>query len=160
MCFEKVKFENIHKHRKNAIVIGDNSILKVQGIENVLLQGKILENVLYAPKLTMNLLLVIQVARKGYSFKFNSHSWCMKKGLATVVKGSMKDDLYIVNQTLTKICLATNVCSSKNLWHHLLGHLNHKNIQVMKDQELVEGFPMITPTIGLYEMCILEKMNR
>jgi len=88
MCFEKDKFENFNKYRKDVIVIGDSSVLEVQGIGSVLIQGKVLENVLYVPKLTMNLLSVIQVARKGYSFEFNSHSWCMKKGLATLVKGS------------------------------------------------------------------------
>jgi len=67
-CFEKDKFENFHKYRKDAVVIGDSSILEVKGIGSVLIQGKILENVLYVPKLTMNLLSVIQVARNGYSF--------------------------------------------------------------------------------------------
>jgi len=43
-----------------------------------------LKNMLYVPKLNMNLLFLIQVTRKGYSFKFNSHSWCIKKGLATL----------------------------------------------------------------------------
>ena len=118
MCFEKAKFENFHKYRKDVVVKGDNSILEVHGIESVLIQGKILENVLYVPILTMNLLSVIQVAREGYSFKFNSHSWCMKKGLTTVMKGSVKDDLYIVDQTLKKMRLATNVYSRGNLWHH------------------------------------------
>ena len=90
-------------------MIGDNSILEVQGIGSVLIHGKVLENVLYVPKLRMNLLSMIQVARKGYSFEFNSHSWCIKKGLTTLVKGSMKDDLYIMDQVPTKMCLTTNV---------------------------------------------------
>jgi len=107
MCFEKVKFENFHEYRKNPVVIGDSSFLKVQGIGNVLLQGKVLENVIYVPKLTMNLLFIIQIARKGYSFEFNSQSWCMKKGLATLVKGLVKYDLYIMDQSLSKMCLTT-----------------------------------------------------
>ena len=74
MCFERAKFENFHKYRKDAVVIGDNSILEVQGIGSVLIQRMILENILDVPKLTMNLLSVIQVARKRYSFEFNSHS--------------------------------------------------------------------------------------
>jgi len=117
LCFEKDKFENFHKYKKDAVVLGDNSILEVQGIGSVLIHEKVLENVLYVPKLRMNLLLVIQVARKGYSFEFDSHSWCIKKGLTTLVKGSVKDDLYIVDQVPTKMCLATNVCSRGNLWH-------------------------------------------
>jgi len=141
-------------------VIGDSSVLEVQGIGSVLLQGKVLENVLYVPKFTMNLLFVIQVARKGYSFEFDSHFWCMKKGLTTLVKGLVKDDLYNVDQSLSKMCLATNVFSRGNLWHHRIGHLNHKSIQVMKDHELVEGLPTISPTTGLCEKCILGKMNR
>jgi len=72
----------------------------------------------------------------------------------------MQNDLYIVDQSPTKMCLATNVCSRGNLWHHRLGHLNHKNIQVMKDHELVEGLLTISPTIGLCEKCILGEMNR
>jgi len=59
MYFEKVKFENFHKYRKDAIMIGDHSILEVQGSESVLLQGKVLENVLYVPKLSMKLLSII-----------------------------------------------------------------------------------------------------
>ena len=64
LCFENDNFENFHKYRKDAVVIGDNSILEVQGIESVLIHRKVLENVLYIPKLVMNLLSIIQVVRK------------------------------------------------------------------------------------------------
>ena len=74
LCFEKDKFENFHKYKKDAVVIGDNSILEVQGIGSVLIHGKVLENVLYVPKLRINFLFMIQVTRKGYSFEFDSHS--------------------------------------------------------------------------------------
>ena len=74
LCFEKYKFENFHKYRKDAIVIEDNSIFEFQRIGSMLIHGKVLENVLYILKLMMNLLSVIQVAKKGYSFEFDSHS--------------------------------------------------------------------------------------
>lgn len=32
MCFENKNFENFHKYKNDAIVIGDNSILEFQGI--------------------------------------------------------------------------------------------------------------------------------
>jgi len=158
LCFEKEKFENFHKYRKDAVVIGDNSTLEVQGIGSVRIHGKVLNDVLYVPKLWMNLLSIIQVDRKGFSFEFNSSSWCIKKGLATLVKGSVKDNIYIVDQVPSKICLTTSVCSKGNIWHHRLGHLNHKSIQSMKD--LVEGLPSISPSVGLCEKCILGKMHR
>ena len=62
LCFEKNKFENFHKYKKDAMVIGDNSILEVQGIGSVLIHRKVIKNVLYVPKLRMNLLSMIQVA--------------------------------------------------------------------------------------------------
>ena len=142
------------------MVIEDNSMLEVHGIGSILIHGKVIENMLYVPKLRMNLLSVIQVARKGYSFEFNSNSWSIKKGLPTLVKGAIKNDLYIVDQGPTKMCLATNVCSMGNLWHQRLGHINHKNIQLMKEKNLVEGLPTISPSIGLCESCILGKMKR
>ena len=160
MCYEKNKFKNFHKYKKDAIVIGDNSILDVQRIRSVMIHGKVLDNVLYVPKLRMNRIFIIHIARKGYSFEFTSHSWCVKKGLATLLKGSVKDDLYIMDQVPSKMCLAKNICSKGNLWHHQLGHLNHKSIQDMKNQELVEGLPNISPIIGFCERCILGKMNR
>jgi len=64
LCFEKKKFENFHKYKKDAVVIGDSFTLEVQGIESVLIHGKVLDNVLYILMLRMNLLFVIQVARK------------------------------------------------------------------------------------------------
>lgn len=115
LYFEKDKFEIFYKYKKDAVVIGDNSILEVQRIRSVLIHEKVLKNMLYVLKLRMNLLFMIQVAKKRYSFYFNSHSWCIKKGLTTLVKRSVKDDLYIVDQVLTKMCLATNVCSRGNL---------------------------------------------
>jgi len=30
----------------------------------------------------------------------------------------------------------------------------------MKEQELMEGLPMISPIIGLFDKCILAKMNK
>jgi len=125
-----------------------------------MIHGKVLDNVLYVLKLRMNLISVIQVVRKGYSFEFNSQSWCIKKGITTLVKGLVKDDLYIMDQVPSKMCVATSVCLRGNLWNHHLRHLNHKSIQVMKDQELVEGLPSISPSIGLCEKCILGKMHR
>jgi len=56
------------------VVIGDNSTLEVQGIRSVMIHRKVIDNVLYVPKLRMNLLSVIQVARKRYSFEFDSQS--------------------------------------------------------------------------------------
>jgi len=158
LCFEKEKFENFHKYRKDVVVIGDNSTLEFQGIGSVRIHGKVLDDVLYVLKLRMNLLSVIQVARKGYSFEFNSQSWCIKKGLATLVKGYVKDNLYIMDQVPSKMCLATSVCSKGNLWHHRLGNLNHKSIHGMKD--LMEGLPSIYPSVGLCEKYILGKMHR
>jgi len=58
------------------------------------------------------------------------------------------------------MCLDTNVYSKGNIWHNRLGHLNHKSIQDMKNQELMEGLPTISPIIGLCEKWILDKMNR
>jgi len=66
--FEKDKFQNFHKHRKDVVVIGDNLMLEFHRIGSILMHGKVIENVLYVPKLKMNLLSFIQVARKGYSF--------------------------------------------------------------------------------------------
>ena len=94
-------------------MIGDNSILEVQRIGSVLIHEKILENVLYVPKLRMNLLFVIQVIKR-YSFEFNSYSWCIKKGLATLVKGSVKYDLYIMDEVLIMIFLSMNILSRRN----------------------------------------------
>ena len=74
MCYEKNKFENFHKYKKDAVVIGDNSILDVQEIGSVKIHGNVLDNVFYVPKLRMNLISVIQITRKGYSFEFTSHS--------------------------------------------------------------------------------------
>lgn len=65
-----------------------------------------------------------------------------------------------MDQVSMKVCLAMNVFSKGNLWHQHLGHLNHKSIHVMKDQNLVEGLPPISPTISLCKNCILNKMNR
>jgi len=62
MSFERNKFENFHKHRKDAIVIGNNSMIEVQGIGSVLLHEKVIEDVLFFPKLGMNLLSIIQIA--------------------------------------------------------------------------------------------------
>ena len=42
LCFEKDKFKNFYKYKKDAIVIGDNSILEVQRIGSVLIHEKVL----------------------------------------------------------------------------------------------------------------------
>ena len=58
------------------------------------------------------------------------------------------------------MCLVANVFSKGKLWHHWLGHLNHKIIQDMKNQEIMEDLLKLSPTISLCERCILGKMNR
>jgi len=77
-----------------------------------------------------------------------------------LIKGLVKDDLYIMDQVLSKMCFATSVCSRGNLWNQHLGYLNHKIINVMKDQELMKGLPSISLSIGLCKKCIFGKMHR
>jgi len=78
-------------------VIGDNFVLEVHGIGSTLIHCKVIENMLYVSQLKLNLLFIIQVTRKGYSFEFTSNSWSIKKGLATLVNESIKNNLYIVD---------------------------------------------------------------
>jgi len=68
ISFERNKFEKFHKHRKNEVVIGDNLMLEVQGIGSVFMHRKVVEDVLFVPKLGMNILFIIQIAWKGYTF--------------------------------------------------------------------------------------------
>lgn len=64
MSFKRNKFENFHRHKKDALVIGNNSMLEVQGIGSILMHGKMIEDVIFISKLGMDLLLVIQIQER------------------------------------------------------------------------------------------------
>ena len=68
-------------------MISDNSILEFQRIESVLIHIKVLENVLYVLKLKMNLLSMIQVARKGYSLNLIHTLGSLRRDLPLWLKG-------------------------------------------------------------------------
>ena len=114
MCFEKHKFETLRKHKANSVIIGDNSKLKVEGIGLVLISEKVVDDVLFVPSLRRNLISVLQISREGFSIEFKAFSWSIKKGFVTLILGIVKDNLYIVNDIPSKVCLATNVSSNNS----------------------------------------------
>jgi len=80
-------------------------MLEVQGIRSILMHGKMIKNVSFVLNLGMNILLVIQIVRKGYTFEFNLNSWSIRKGFSTLIKGSVKNELYILDQVPSFKCL-------------------------------------------------------
>ena len=132
MCFNKDKFQNLHKHKNDFFVIGDDTKIEFEGIGNIIIEGILFEDVLYVPKLRKNLISVFQICKKGHTITFNATSWSIKKGFLPLLSGHVQNNLYVVSGIPSKVCLATNVSSSSKLWHHRLGHTNYQNLSQMK----------------------------
>ena len=140
--------------------------------ENGIQRHLALDRVLYVPDLAKNLLSVRYMTQnKGAIVSFDASKCTVSKGDTSFVIGScLGGNLYRVNQVKSdetinrnEANMAAHECKnpSVDVWHQRFGHLNHKYIEKLMKNNLVNGMDSCqTHETSNCEACILGKMTR
>lgn len=118
------------------VMLGNNQTCKVLGIGTIRLRmfngsEKLLQNVRYVPKLKRNLISLGVLNHSGYTFKSESETLKVFKRSMIVMKGTIKNDLYIlVGKTIIGEAspVQSSIDSKVRFWHLRLGHISQKGL--------------------------------
>lgn len=151
------------------VQIGDNSIVKAEGIGSIellaLVDGKweprTLENTLYIPKLRKNLFSVGAVTKRGMKVSFDDKRMEVRNSRLVAVGIKMDNQCYKMLFKRPDILQANPASlNSTMLWHERLGHIHFKGLKNMADMNLIPGLKMKSDEELQCESCQYGKMKR
>lgn len=96
---------------------------------------------LYVPDLSVNLIFIGTSAKNGVDVIFNGNYCTFKRRDRTIVTGCISNDcgLFKLNITPSKcVALLTKTRRTLEEWHNVLAHVNHKEIERMANEGIVE----------------------
>ena len=97
----------------------------------------LLKNVKNVVGLKKNLISIGQL--EGCVTTFTYKTWKVTKGALVVAKGDKLGTLYLCKgNTNSTIALASTEIDT-TLWHHKLGHMNEKGMQILQSRKLLVG---------------------
>ena len=115
------------------VLMGNNMSCNVVGIGKVRLRMwdglvKVLENVRHIPDLKRNLISLGMLDTKGYSYKSQGGVLKVIKGIIVVMKGMLKQGLYILEgaTVVGESAVSLEKENVMKLWHKRLGHMSMK----------------------------------
>lgn len=158
--------------------LANDSIIWSAGVGSVrfqpVLDGRlsrqiVFHNVLHVPKLASNLLSLLYLSvHKEYviDIRFKTISFCRQGDLLFTASINDQNTGYLNGYTVLsspQSALSTSTCPlDLNLWHRRCSHLNYRDIERMKSQNLVQGFDITSPSSPdpICEPCIGGKQHR
>ena len=92
------------------------------------------KDVQFVPGLSTNLLSISQIVKKGHSVQFNNKGCEVHDEKGNVlVTGSLRGDLFELDESSQHKSFASKQISSTDLWHRRMGHLNIQSLMKLKE---------------------------
>jgi transposase InsO family protein len=88
----------------------------------------VLRGCLYVPDLKSNLVSISKLDKEGHTIVFGEGKAQVKRNNKTLMVGYLKENLYQVNITPTKISEHVNLAISGDIWHRRLGHYPQRKL--------------------------------
>ncbi|KAG6481465.1 hypothetical protein ZIOFF_058069 [Zingiber officinale] len=165
----KEHFVEIDNSYNSLLELGDSKKLKIEGKGVVAIKAangeeKQINDVVYSPGITQNLLSIGQMMKKGYKITF-ADGQCEiidknEKRIA-VVKMTTNNLFPLKMNSCINVALKSEITDEAQLWHLRYGHLNHKGLMLLKENNMVIGLPRIQPTETAFcEGCVYGKQHR
>jgi hypothetical protein len=143
--------------------LGDNRPCKIVGMGNVKIKQRngnqwLLKEVKHVPDLGKNLISTGQLASEGCISIFTDKTWKVIKGSLVIAKGEKVGTLYLcIGNTDSSISLAS-IGVDIALWHHRLGHMSEKGMQILHKRNLLLDLKQID--LDFCEHCVYGKQKR
>jgi len=145
------------------VQLGDNRQCKIVGMGNVKIKQRngnqwLLKEVKHVPDLGKNLISTEQLASEGCISIFTDKTWKVIKGSLVIAKGEKVGTLYLcIGNTDSSIYLASTGVDTA-LWHHRLGHMSEKGMQILHKRNLLPDLKQID--LDFCEHCVYGKQKR
>jgi hypothetical protein len=145
------------------VQLGDNRPCKIVGMGNVKIKQRngnqwLLKEVKHVPDLGKNLISTGQLASEGCISIFTDKTWKVIKGSLVIAKGEKVGTLYLcIGNTDSSISLASTRVDTA-LWHHRLGHMSEKGMQILHKRNLLPDLKQID--LDFCEHCVYGKQKR
>jgi hypothetical protein len=143
--------------------LGDNKPCKIVGMGNVKIKQRngnqwLLKEVKHVPDLSKNLISTGQLASEGCISIFTDNTWKVIKGSLVIMKGEKVGTLYLcIGNTDSSISLSS-IGVDTTLWHHRLGHMSEKGMQILRKRNLFPDLKQID--LDFCEHCVCGKQKR
>jgi hypothetical protein len=143
--------------------LGDDAPCKIVGMGKVKIKQRngnqwLLKEVRHVPDLRKNLISIGQLESEGCISIFIDKVWKVTKGSLVIEKGEKVGTLYLcTGNTDSSISLASTGVDT-TLWHHRLGHMSEKGMQILHKINLLPDLKQID--LDLCEHCVYGKHKR
>ena len=147
MTGKKDWFVKMSESTHGQIKFADNNSLLAEGMGRVVLSADsgrrvLLEDVLYVPGLKTNLLSLGQLLQKGYHITMQNNQLSIfdqQEHLVLQAELSQNRTFRVGMNALKHHCFAASTSKTEWNWHYRYGHLNFKDLCLLKNQNMVEG---------------------
>jgi transposase InsO family protein len=170
-CADRQAF-SVFKEHSSTTTIGNGTKLDVRGIGKVVVKFSddkdvphdvTLQNVLFVPDMAANLISVSALFDAGASVIFSA-TQCTIKGKSgkIITSAQRRGNMYVVEPGEHVAAISTAAVPGSDTWHARFGHVSHKAIELMAQQQMVDGLPIratkaaISPCSG----CARGKLSR
>eukprot|EP00253_Pinus_taeda_P032618 PITA_32618 len=99
----------------------------------------LLKEVWHVPNLKKNMISTGQLGGEGCVTTFTDKTWKVTKGSLVITKGGKVGTLYLCNGIYNSVNTLTSTGEDTTLWHHRLGHMSEKGMQILHSRNLLPG---------------------
>jgi len=95
---------------------------------------------------------------EGYVTTFTDKTWKVTKGALVIEKGEKVGTLYLCNGISNSVNDLTSTREDMALWHHRVGHMSEKGMQILHSRYLLPGLNHVD--LKFCENCVYGKQKR
>ena len=117
----------------------------------------LLKEVRYVPNLKKNLISTGQLGGEGCVATFTDKTWKVTKGAMVIEKGKV-GTLNLFNGISNFVNALTSTGEDTTFWHHRLGHMSEKGMQILHSRNLLPGLKHVD--LKFCENCVYGKEKR
>ena len=130
------------------ICLGDKTPLDIIGKGKVLIMLEngnqwLIKYVKHVVGLKKNLISIGKLGSEGCVSTFTYKTWKVTKGALVVAKGEKVATLYLCKGNIYSSIALVSAGTYATLWHHRLGHMSEKGMQILQSRNLLPGLKQI-----------------
>ena len=95
---------------------------------------------------------------EGCVTTFTDKTWKVTKGALVVAKCEKVGTLYLCKSNIDSFISLASIGTNTTLWHHRLGHMSEKGMQILQSKKLLSGLKQID--LEFCEHCVYGKQKR
>ena len=103
----------------------------------------LLKEVKHVPNLRNNLISTGQLGSQACITTFIQKTWKVTKGVPIIAKCEKVSTLYLCNGNADFSIALTSIGVDTPLWHHMLGKMSEKGMQILKLKKLLLGLKQV-----------------